>query len=226
MANILIIEDEKDITEAIEYNLSKEGYKISKAFDGTTGFKSAQAKIPDLIILDLMLPGMDGFEVCKQLKKDPKTANLPIIILTAKSGEVDKVLGLELGADDYITKPFSMRELVARVKTVLKRYEKKEKPAAKKLGFANVQIDLEKHEVTVGAKLVELTAKEFSLLQYLVENEGRAFSREHLLDHVWGIEVAIETRTVDVHIKRLREKLGKASDHILTLRGVGYKFKK
>jgi phosphate regulon transcriptional regulator PhoB len=223
MTNILIIEDEKDIAEAIEYNLSKEGYKVSKAFDGTNGLRAAQAKSPDLIILDLMLPGIDGFEICKQLKKDAKTSHIPIIMLTAKSGEVDKVLGLELGADDYITKPFSMRELVARVKTVLKRYEKKEKPAAKKLGFANVQIDLEKHEVTVGTKLVELTAKEFSLLQYLVENKGRAFSREHLLDHVWGIEVAIETRTVDVHVKRLREKLGKAGEHILTLRGVGYK---
>jgi len=145
-------------------------------------------------------------------------------MLTAKSGEVDKVLGLELGADDYVTKPFSMRELIARVKTVLKRYSQKTKGSTKVLKFPDLQIDVERHEVLVSGKLIGLTAKEFALLQYLAENKGRAVGRDTLLDRVWGIEVAIETRTVDVHVKRLREKLKKAGKYIQTLRGVGYKF--
>jgi len=225
MNSILIIEDEKDIVEAIEYNLKKEGFKAYKALDGLSGLKSAKSKGPDLIILDLMLPEMDGLDVCKNLKKDPATANIPIIMLTAKSEEVDKVLGLELGADDYITKPFGMRELLARIKAILKRYDKKQKTAGHVLKFTELEIDVEKHEVKVGGKPVELTAKEFDLLKFLAENKQRVFGRDRLLDAVWGIDVAIETRTVDVHVRRLREKLGKKTGkYIQTLRGVGYKF--
>jgi two-component system alkaline phosphatase synthesis response regulator PhoP len=223
MSEILIVDDEKDIVEAVEYNLKKEGFKVFKAFDGINGLRIARDKVPDLIILDLMLPGVSGLDICKTLKNEPKTSNTPIIMLTAKTEEVDKVLGLELGADDYITKPFSIRELIARIKTIMKRYGKKEKVFKPIIKLTDLEIDIERHEVKVKNKPVELTAKEFELLRYLAENKGRVFSRERLLDVVWGIEVAIETRTVDVHIRRLREKLGKAGEIIKTLRGVGYK---
>jgi len=173
-----------------------------------------------------MLPQIDGTEVCKILKSESKTATTPIIMLTAKSSEIDKVVGLEIGADDYVTKPFSMRELIARIKAILKRYVKSDQNIKKPyFKFPNLEIDIEKHEVKVDGKQIELTAKEFALLQYLAENKGKAISRSKLLDTVWGIEVAIETRTVDVHVKRLREKLGKkGGKYISTLRGIGYKF--
>jgi two-component system alkaline phosphatase synthesis response regulator PhoP len=225
MAEILIIEDEKDIVESLEYNLKKEGYRVSKAYDGLNGLRLAEEKVPSLVLLDLMLPGLDGLEVCRRIKKNPKTAAVPVIMLTAKGSETDKVVGLELGADDYIVKPFSIKELIARIKTILRRYEKPaEKPAAI-VKFNDLEIDTDKHEVRAGGKPVELTAKEFQLLLYLAENKERVFSRERLLDTVWGIDVAIETRTVDVHMRRLREKLGQAGRHLVTLRGVGYKFK-
>jgi two-component system alkaline phosphatase synthesis response regulator PhoP len=224
MAKLLIIEDERDIVQALEYNLKKEGYSVSKAYDGIQGLKLIKDLSPDLIILDLMLPGVDGLEICRQVKKDPKTENLPVIMLTAKGAEADKVVGLEVGADDYIVKPFSMRELIARVRAVLKRYGKKIKETASLIKFPDLTIDSEKHEVKAAGKIIELTAKEFALLKFLAENQGRVFSREQLLDQVWGIEAAIETRTVDVHMRRLREKLGKAGKHLITLRGVGYKF--
>lgn len=225
MAQVIVVEDERDIAEAIEYNLSQQGYAVSKAFDGINALRLAQVKLPNLIILDLMLPGIDGIELCKRLKANPKTSGIPVIMLTAKSSEVDKIVGLEVGADDYITKPFSMRELLARVKTVLKRYGKKQEKAKPLIKFPNLEIDLEKHEVKAFGRIIELTAKEFNLLKYLADNQEKAVSREKLLDQVWGIEVAIETRTVDVHVRRLREKLGKAGRYIKTLRGVGYKFK-
>jgi two-component system, OmpR family, alkaline phosphatase synthesis response regulator PhoP len=225
MAEILVIEDEKDIVESLEYNLKKEGYKVSKAYDGINGLRLAEEKIPSLVLLDLMLPGLDGLEVCRRIKRNPKTAAVPVIMLTAKGSETDKVVGLELGADDYIVKPFSIKELIARIKTILRRYEKPaEKPAAV-VKFKDLEIDTDKHEVRAAGKPVELTAKEFQLLLHLAENKERVFSRERLLDTVWGIDVAIETRTVDVHMRRLREKLGKAGHHLVTLRGVGYKFK-
>ncbi|MFH1390037.1 MAG: response regulator [Candidatus Margulisiibacteriota bacterium] len=224
MKEILVVDDEKDIAEAIEYNLKTEGYKVAKAYDGLSAVKMAKEKIPALIMLDLMLPGMSGLDVCKALKNGPATANIPIIMLTAKGEEADKVIGLELGADDYLTKPFSMRELIARIKTIIKRYGGGIITAPKVLKAAGLDLDTDKHEVRVAGKPVELTAKEFALLQYLWENEGKVFSRERLLDTVWGIEVAIETRTVDVHVRRLREKLGKAEKYLHTLRGVGYKF--
>ena len=224
MSLILIIEDEKDIAAAIEYNLKKEGFRIAKAADGKAGLKLVRQRKPDLILLDLMLPTIDGLSVCKQLKADKTTTNIPIIMLTAKGEEVDKVVGLELGADDYLAKPFGMRELIARIKTVLKRVQ----PASlttDSLKFPGLEINLEQHKVIVAGKEVELTAKEFALLHYLTLNQGRVINREKLLDEVWGIEVAIETRTVDVHIKKLREKLGKkVGNYLITLRGVGYKF--
>ena len=221
---ILIVEDEKDIVQALEYNLKKEGFDVSKAYDGLQGLKLLSETHPDLVLLDLMLPGIDGLELCRRIKKDPRTESTPVIMLTAKSGETDKVVGLEVGADDYVTKPFSMRELIARVRAVLKRYGKKDKPSRPLIKFEDLQIDSEKHTVSVGGKEIKLTAKEFSLLAYLAENKEKVFSRDRLLDHIWGIETAIETRTVDVHVRRLREKLGRAGKHLLTLRGVGYKF--
>jgi len=224
MSTILIIEDEKDIVEAIEYNLKNDQFKVLKAYDGKAGLKTALNKLPNLILLDLMLPEIDGISVCKQLKGNPKTSFIPIIMLTAKTGEIDKVLGLELGADDYITKPFSMRELIARIKTVLKRCALTSDSLEPVLKFADLEIDSSGHVVKVSGKQIGLTAKEFFLLYYLAQKEGKVVTREELLDKVWGIEVAIETRTVDVHVKRLREKLKKAGKHIITLHGVGYKF--
>jgi two-component system alkaline phosphatase synthesis response regulator PhoP len=224
MTEILIVEDDRDIVETLEYNLKKEGFRVAKSYDGAAGLKAAEEKRPALIILDLMLPIFDGLEVCRRLKKNPKTANIPIIMLTAKGTETDKVVGLEVGADDYLTKPFSNKELLARIKAILRRYEQPTAAASAILKFKELEIDSEQHFVKVNGQEIELTAKEFQLLHYLAENKGRVFSRERLLDAVWGIEVAIETRTVDVHMRRLREKLGKAGDHLLTLRGVGYKF--
>jgi len=225
MPEILIIEDEKDIVESLEYSLKKEGFKVSKAYDGLNGLRLAEEKVPSLVLLDLMLPGADGLEICRRIKKNPKTAAVPVIMLTAKGSETDKVVGLEVGADDYIVKPFSMKELIARVKTIMRRYEKPAEKPPIIVRFKDLEIDTDKHEVRANGKAVELTAKEFQLLLYLAQNKDRVFSRERLLDAVWGIDVAIETRTVDVHMRRLREKLGKAGNHLMTLRGVGYKFK-
>lgn len=224
MKRILVIDDEKDIVEAIEYNLKKDGYRVNKAFDGQQGLKSAKENHPDLIILDLMLPGINGLDVCKLLKKDSLTATVPVIMLTAKNEEVDKIVGFELGADDYVTKPFSLRELLARVRAVLKRSNGEAESSTPKIHFDNLEINLDEHQVKTAGRLVDLTAKEFDLLKYLAQNKERVFSREKLLDAIWGIEVAIETRTVDVHVRRIREKLGKAGRYISTLHGVGYKF--
>ncbi|MBI5400484.1 response regulator transcription factor [Candidatus Saganbacteria bacterium] len=224
MAEILIIEDEKDIAQAIEYNLKRESFKVVIASDGLSGLKKIREKRPDLLILDLMLPGIDGLDVCRRLKNDPAIAGIPIIILTAKAEETDRVVGLELGADDYITKPFSLKELVARVKVVLRRLGQQKEINRSSIHFPDLEIDPDRHEVKVLGKKVVLTAKEFQLLEYLARNKEKVYSRDRLLDAVWGVEVAIETRTVDVHMRRLREKLGKAGKHLITLRGVGYKF--
>ncbi len=227
MPDILIIDDERDIVEAIEYNLKKEGFSTHKSFDGMNGLRIAKEMVPDLIILDLMLPGMNGIELCKTLKKDDRTSKIPVIMLTAKKQEVDKIVGLEVGADDYMVKPFSVKELIARVKAILRRYISipKGEKAKSVVMFSDVKIDLDRHEVTVKGKPVELSAKEFKLLEFLATNKNKVFSRERLLDDVWGISAEVETRTVDVHVTRLREKLGKAGDHIQTVRGFGYKLK-
>jgi len=222
---ILIVEDEKDIVKMLDYNLKKEGFKTLVAHDGEDALDSATRDRPDLVILDLMLPGMDGLEVCKALKSETKTASIPIIMLTAKSQESDKVVGLELGADDYVTKPFSPRELIARIKAVLRRMKEKDKlPEVIKIG--ELRIDFSKIAVTVKDKPVELTAKEFELLKTLIKAKGRVLSRDYLLDNIWGFDHAIEiqTRTVDVHIRTLRKKLKSEAKRILTVKNYGYRF--
>ena len=222
---ILIVEDEKDIIKMIEYNLKKEGYKVIDARDGEDALDLAVREYPDLILLDLMLPGIDGLEVCKSLKKESKTSSIPIIMLTAKSQESDKVVGLELGADDYITKPFSPRELIARIKAVLRRVAEKEKlPEIFQAG--DLKIDFAKISVNVKERSVELTSKEFELLKTLLKAKGRVLSRDYLLDTIWGYDHAMEiqTRTVDVHVRTLRKKLKSLAWMIVTVKNYGYRF--
>ena len=222
---ILIVEDEKDIIKMLEYNLKKEGFKVTDARDGEDALDLAVREYPDLILLDLMLPGIDGLEVCKSLKKENKTASIPIIMLTAKGQESDKVVGLELGADDYITKPFSPRELIARIKAVLRRAAEKEKlPEIFQSG--DLRIDFARISVAVKGKPVTLTAKEFELLKTLLKARGRVLSRDYLLDTIWGFDHAMEiqTRTVDVHIRTLRKKLKSESKRIITVKNYGYRF--
>lgn len=222
---ILIVEDEKDIVKMLDYNLKKEGFRTAVAFDGEEAIGLANKEHPDLILLDLMLPEIDGLEVCKALKKESKTANIPIIMLTAKTQESDKVVGLELGADDYVTKPFSPRELIARIKAVLRRAKEKEKlPELLKIG--NLTIDFSKIMVSVKNKPIELAAKEFELLTTLIKAKGRVLSRDYLLDTIWGYDHAMEiqTRTVDVHIRTLRKKLGAEAKRIITVKNYGYRF--
>ncbi len=224
---ILIVEDEKDIVKMLEYNLDKEGFKTLSARDGETALALVSKEHPDLIILDLMLPGIDGLEVCKALKEEKRTASIPIIMLTAKSQESDKVIGLELGADDYMTKPFSPRELIARIKAVLRRIKDKDKlPEVFKIG--GLIVDFSKIKATVMGKPVELTAKEFELLKALIKANGRVLSREHLLNTIWGLDraVEIETRTVDVHIGSLRKKLKSEEKRIVTVKSYGYSFER
>ncbi len=222
---ILIVEDEKDIVKMLEYNLQKEGFKILSARDGEDALDTANKEQPDLVILDLMLPGMDGLEVCKALKSGAKTARIPIIMLTAKAQESDKVIGLELGADDYMIKPFSPRELVARIKAVLRRMTEKG-PAAEVVRIGELTVDLPKVRVLVKDRPVELTAKEFELLKTLIKAKGRVLSRDYLLDTIWGFDHAIEiqTRTVDVHIRTLRKKLKSEARRIVTVKNYGYRF--
>ncbi|MBU0710500.1 response regulator transcription factor [bacterium] len=219
---IAIVDDEPDILELVSIHLEKANYKIAK-FDNSQEFlKFIEKKTPDLLILDLMLPDIDGIEVCKQLKSDKKTSNFPIIMLTAKGDEFDKVLGLELGADDYITKPFSTRELVARVRAVLRRYRMK--TAESTININNdLVIDLQRYSVTVNGHPVNLTSTEFNILKVLATKRGWVFSREQLLQHLWGDDKIVISRTIDVHIKHLREKLGSAAHYIKNIRGVGYK---
>jgi two-component system phosphate regulon response regulator PhoB len=220
---ILIVDDEQDVLDLLVYNLQKAGYKIVTARDGTAALQKARDEVPSLIILDLMLPQMDGTEVCRHLKADPRTAHIPIIMLTAKAEEVDRVVGLELGADDYVTKPFSPREVSLRVKSVLRRASGKTAPA-EILKFGDLMVDIAKHAVTLKGREVELTATEFKLLATLLERRGRVQSRDRLLTDVWGYEGDVDTRTVDTHMRRLREKLGKSADYVETVRGVGYRF--
>jgi phosphate regulon transcriptional regulator PhoB len=222
---ILMVEDEKDIAKMLEYNLQKEGFKTFVARDGEDALDATRREHPDLILLDLMLPGMDGLEVCKTLKADTKTAYVPIIMLTAKSQESDKIVGLEIGADDYVTKPFSPRELMARIKAVLRRVKEKDKwPEVLKVG--DLTIDFSMIKAAVKDKTVELTSKEFELLKTLIKAKGRVLSRDYLLDTIWGFDHAMEiqTRTVDVHIRTLRKKLKSESKRILTVKNYGYRF--
>ncbi|WP_294180369.1 response regulator transcription factor [uncultured Clostridium sp.] len=222
---ILIVDDEEHICELIGFNLRKNGYKTIAANDGLSGLKIARREKPDLILLDVMLPELDGYEVCKEIRKDSEISSTPVIMITARGEEFDKVLGLELGADDYITKPFSIREMVARVKAVLRRLE--ERSTNKTYSFGDISVDFDKHEVVKDGHKIELTLKEFELLKILIENRGRVMTRDFLLDKVWGYEYAGETRTIDVHIRHLRQKIedgDKAPKYIETIRGIGYRF--
>ena len=217
MKTILIIEDEQDLAELVAFNLEKEGYRPRIALDGIAGLEAARTGSPDLILLDLMLPGMAGIEICKTLKGNPKTAGIPVILLTAKGGEIDRVVGFEIGADDYVVKPFSSRELLLRIKAVLRRAHP-EKPAGKVIRIGSVAIDTERHLVTVNGQEAILTTTEFKLLLTLAERPGRLQSRELLLRDVWGYNYAGDTRTVDTHVTRLRTKLGDAGGMIKTVR--------
>ncbi|MDD4504036.1 MAG: response regulator transcription factor [Clostridiaceae bacterium] len=230
---ILVIEDETNIQELIKYNLEKNGYKVTVADNGIDGLNEALSNVPDLILLDIMLPGLDGLEVCKRLRMEKRTKKVPIFMLTAKSEELDKVLGLELGADDYITKPFSIKELIARVRAAMRRIsdssteEPVEKKSSKILKVKDIQIDIEKYEVRKNGEKIALTLKEFELLKMLVENRGKVLTRDFLLDKIWGYEYVGETRTVDVHIRHIRQKISydEGSDQMIeTIRGVGYRF--
>lgn len=222
---ILVVDDEASIRELLAFNLKKNGYHVETAADGRDALAKAQKA--DLVLLDIMLPEIDGFEVCRRLKSSPQTSGIPIIMLTAKAEEIDRVLGLEMGADDYVVKPFSMRELIARVKAVLRRSHKDGKTKEDVLTIGPLRIDFSSYQVCLHDEPVALTPKEYELLKLLVTNPGRAFSRDELLERIWGYEYYGDTRTVDVHIRHLRAKLAAApevSDAIETIRGVGYRF--
>lgn len=219
---VAVVDDEPDIVELVSVNLKKAGFKVKEFFDAESFFRFLKEKTPDLAVLDLMLPDADGFEVCKYLKKDEKTASIPVIMLTARADEMDKVLGLELGADDYITKPFSPRELTARVKAVLRRDEKTVKTQKIRIGEI-LEIDLQKYETYVEDRKVSLTSTEFRILKLLSERKGWVYARDQILDYLGVQEKGVLDRTVDVHIKNLREKLGPAGKFVKNIRGIGYK---
>jgi two-component system phosphate regulon response regulator PhoB len=221
---ILVIEDEPDIRRNLEYNLSREGFSISTAASISEANTLLASTDYNLILLDLMLPDGSGLDLCKSIKSNSDTESIPIIILTAKDDEVDKVVGFELGADDYVTKPFSVRELILRVKAVLKRGSKKKEIVEVVRKFGDLKIDVDSHEVHVDDTKINLTALEFRLLRQLVDTRGRVQSRDQLLSDVWGYSAEVTTRTVDTHVKRLREKLGAMGKYVHTIRGVGYKF--
>jgi phosphate regulon transcriptional regulator PhoB len=224
MANrVLIVEDEPDIRELLAFHLERDGFHVTKAKSGGDALRHIKSGLPDLVLLDLMLPEVDGLEVCRRIRQDPRTTALPIVMLTAKGEELDRILGLELGADDYIVKPFSPKEVVARVRAVLRRSRAMSGTAPVVSG--RLTIDLERHTVVVAGATIELTPKEFDLLRALAEARGRVLSREFLLDRVWGYAASgeIESRTVDVHVRRLRVKLGEEGGRITTVKGVGYR---
>lgn len=223
MARILVIEDEADIQQVLEYNFRENGHKVFVAGTGEEGLELARDKRPDVVLLDLMLPGMPGTEVCKRLKADPLTKNAQVVMLTAKGEEIDRVVGFELGADDYVVKPFSVRELLLRVQAILRRSQG-EPEAAPAFEFGRLRVDREAHRIWADGVELDLTALEFKLLVTLYDRRNRVQTRSALLSDVWGIDAEITTRTVDTHVKRLREKLGPAGEYIETVRGVGYRF--
>jgi len=228
MARVLVIEDEPDILEMLSYNLRQAGFEVEAATEGEEGLRQAEKTSPDLVVLDLMLPGMDGLELCRLLKQHETLRRVPVLMLTAKAEEVDRIVGLELGVDDYVAKPFSPRELVLRIKAILRRGAGgPEEPGAEdRIQIGPLAIDPGAHEVAVAGRLVELTATEFRLLHTLVQRRGRVQSRDELLEVVWGYQFSGYGRTVDTHIRRLREKLGEACDWVETVRGVGYRFRR
>lgn len=220
---ILIVDDEPDVIEIIRFNLNGAGFEVAASENGKDALQKARRLKPDLIVLDLMLPEMDGLEVCKCLRRDPTTENIPVLMLTARAGEIDRVLGLEIGADDYVVKPFSPRELVLRIKKLLQRSTVTEE-AESSYQYRTLLVDISRHRVTVDGVSVELTATEFKLLSMLIRNRGRVQTRDRLLQEVWGYLSDVDTRTVDTHMRRLREKLGQAASYLETVRHVGYRF--
>lgn len=221
MKKVIVVEDEIDISKNIEFNLKKEGFSVSSINDGKDAFDKIKEILPDLIILDIMLPNIDGLTILRYLKNDPQTKKIPVIILTAKSSETDKISGFEFGADDYISKPFSIRELIARIKAVLRRYEKEEGDI---IHFQDLTLDNGSFEVKIGEKKIELTKKEFLLLKELLKAKGKVLTKEYLLKEVWDSPANIETRTIDVHVMNLRKKLKKYASRIKTIKNIGYKF--
>lgn len=221
---IAIVDDEEDIVELVSHHLKREGFKVKEFYNGRDFLSYIESVVPDLAVLDIMLPGIDGLEICRILKSKARTSSLPIIMLTAKATEADVVVGLELGADDYMVKPFSPRELVARVKTILRRTTNKEE-GKKLIRLGSISIDTEKFEAAVEGKKIDLTTTEFKILEVLAEGQGRVYTRDQLLKkkRLWGDDKLVYDRTIDVHIKNLREKLGKAGNSIKTIRGIGYK---
>jgi len=226
-SRILVVDDEPDLVELVRHHLAREHYDVVTAADGETGLAEARRRLPDLVVLDLMLPGIDGLEVCRRLRSDPRTTHIPIVMLTAKGEESDAVIGLSQGADDYVRKPFGMKELVARIATRLRSADARSPSgeAQKVTRFGELVIDSVKHEVMIAAQPVKLTVTEFKLLRHLVLNRGRAFTRNELLNAVLGQDAYIIDRNVDVHVATLRKKLGDYGNHILTIRGLGYKFR-
>jgi DNA-binding response OmpR family regulator len=221
-AKILVVDDEPDAVELIQFNLEKEGYRVAAAADGAEALEKIHSFHPDLMVLDWMLPKLDGLEVCKSVRSEPDIASLPIIMVTAKTTEIDRILGLEIGANDYMTKPFSPRELILRIKKQIQTHQSSEEENAP-LQFGSIAIDLGRHSVTVDGRSIDLTTIEFKLLTALVERSGRVQSREDLLKNVWEYETGIDSRTVDTHVRRLRKKLGSASRYLDTVRGFGYR---
>ena len=222
---ILIVDDERDLVSTLEYNFEREGYQTRSALNGAEALEQAKkTPLPDLVLLDLMLPDTSGTEVCRQLRGQAETKNIPVLMLTAKDDEIDRVVGFEVGADDYVTKPFSVRELMLRVRAVLRRSQSAP-PPSEELLFGDLRVDPSAHQVWHNGTEVTLTALEFKLLTTLLSRKGRVQTRKQLLDDVWGIQADVSTRTVDTHVKRLRQKLGDAGEYIETLRGVGYRFR-
>ena len=224
---ILVVEDERDLIDLLSWNLSKEGYAVDLASTGTMALERLKERKPDLVLLDLMLPDVPGTDICRRVKGDPATQHIPVVMVTARSEEIDRIVGFELGADDYVTKPFSVRELLLRVKAILRRDRtgSAPSPTAGTLRCGRITLDLERHRAEIDGKDVTLTALEFRLLTCLVERAGRVQTRDVLLSDVWGLETDVETRTVDAHVKRLRRKLGAAGDAVETVRGVGYRLR-
>jgi len=225
---ILIVDDEKDIVELIAYNLEREGFAVLRAYDGQAAWEAVKTEKPNLAVLDLMLPGISGLDVCKLIRRHKETEMMPVIMVTAKSDQVDKILGLELGADDYMTKPFHVRELIARIRAVLRRAEGRKNPEIQEtFTYKGLEIDFPSCTVAVDGEKVGLSSREFKLLQFLTRRPGRVYSREQLLEQVWGDETFVEPRTVDVHISRLRAAIEQDKEnpkYVLTVRGIGYKF--
>jgi len=220
---ILVVDDEPDLLELVRFNLSQAGYDVETAETGAEGVEKARRRRPDLLVLDVMLPDLPGTEVCRRVRADAELAGLPVLMLTARSEEIDRVVGLEVGADDYVTKPFSPRELILRVQAILRRTRGGVETAGV-LHQGPLELDTARHRCRVQEEDVPLTAKEFELLRVLMERPGRVMSRDRLLEEVWGSDITVTTRTIDTHLKRLREKLGAAADLVETVRGVGYRF--